>query len=419
MSMQIHRAQHLSRAQRIQTGGYYTPKALVDEVFNYIRPYLLNHAGHAVLFDNAAGCGAFVNSLKNYDYRAADVDIKACEFLKQNLNPKNIFCGNSLENISREKYKINRSAFLIMLGNPPYNDTTSEFRSGQKGKNFCDNDLLDRDLGVSFLKSYDKLEADAVCVLHPLSYLIKKANFNRLGRFSNNYRLKKACLFSSGWFSETGLFKFPIMIGLYEKNKEGMDYEYIRNFEFDVLGLPYVFKLSSFKTTDGIIHKYPNKIYEPVASPLNLYFYTFRDINSLKRNRSFMDQAHYNAIVVNLGNFYKYAYLLAFKNLFQPKESWLYGNLSPLVNEQSLEKNKKWFMQYALAASPSLQNMPIQKKQQICNFYQMEPAAPIELASLIDKIRQELKSLELQPESKLKQPTTKLIKTGLNLSFNF
>lgn len=44
-------------------------------------------------------------------------------------------------------------------------------------KNFCDEDLFDRDLGVSFLKSYNKLKADVICILHLLSYLIKKTNF--------------------------------------------------------------------------------------------------------------------------------------------------------------------------------------------------------------------------------------------------
>src|SRR3989344_5858437 len=70
---------------------------------------------------------------------------------------------------------------IIAIGNPPYNDTTSIIRNSIKDTSIQDKidaDIKTRDLGMSFLLSYDKLKADYVCVLHPLSYLIKKAKHN-------------------------------------------------------------------------------------------------------------------------------------------------------------------------------------------------------------------------------------------------
>ena len=142
-----------------------------------------------------------------------------------------------------------------MIGNPPYNDITSEFRSGEKGENICDEDLRDRDLGVSFLRSYNKLKADMVCILHPLSYLIKEANFKRLREFRENYKLTKAEIFSSALFSGTGFGKFPIIVALYERNISGMDFNYIRGFGFNILiATIHLFYLSFRRPTDILIN---------------------------------------------------------------------------------------------------------------------------------------------------------------------
>lgn len=360
---------HLTKEEQIQLGSYYTHEKLVKKVYEYIKPYILKNKENVIIFDNAAGFGAFVLELKDYEYRASDSDPKAFSFLKKNLDNKKIYYSNSLMNVSREKYNIQRDSFLVMIGNPPYNDTTSEFRNGKKGKNLADEDLFDRDLGVSFLKSYNKLKADIVCVLHPLSYLIKKTNFNRLKIYKNNYILNKGIIFPSSWFHKTGSIKFPIMIGLYERNEEGMDYDYIKNFEFSILDNPKKFILSNYETTDGYINKYPPRKKDLQISPIGLYYYTFRDFNSLIKNTSFMNKKHYNGIVVTLQNFYKYAYLYSLKSLFKPKNIWIYGNLSPLVNKNLLEKNKNLFIDYALQCNHVLKNIDENIKMEIASYY--------------------------------------------------
>ena len=205
--MQVHLAEHLPKNERIQLGSYYTPERLVKLVHEFIKPYLENNK-NAILFDSAGGCGAFLFDIRHYNYRIADCDLNACNFLKQYFEHRKVFHTNSLKEVNRDKYSIPSSAFLIMIGNPPYNDTTSEFKKGEKGQNICDEDLYDRDIGISFLKSYHKLNADIVCVLHPLSYLIKKANFNRLKDFKKNYKLLKGLIFSVSCFKELALGSF-------------------------------------------------------------------------------------------------------------------------------------------------------------------------------------------------------------------
>jgi len=370
--MQVHLAEHLPKNARIQLGSYYTPEKLVKLVHEFIKPYLENEKRKCIVFDSAGGCGAFILGLKDYDYRIADSDLEACKFLKQHFNQYNIFYTNSLKNVHRDKYLISHSAFLIMIGNPPYNDTTSEFRNGEKGQNICDEDLYDRDIGISFLKSYNKLNADVICVLHPLSYLIKETNFNRLCDFKNNYKLIKGKIFSSDLFQGTGIAKFPILAALYEKNFTGMTFNYIRNFQFDVLHTNKKFILSKYKTTDGYINKYPPRKNDIKESPIGLYYYTFRDLNSLKRNTSFMLKKHPNGIVVTLENFYKYAYLYSLKVLFNPKDAWLYGNLSPLVNIQDVEENKELYILYTIKTNPIFKKINKSILKNITKFYNVK-----------------------------------------------
>ncbi|MFH0764361.1 MAG: hypothetical protein V1927_05105 [Candidatus Omnitrophota bacterium] len=346
--MQTHKAEHLPENKRIRMGGYYTPEKLVYRVYGFVRPYFSCERKKSIIFDSAGGCGAFLSNINGNDYRIADCDGEACDFLKQRFDAAKVFHTNSLVGVDRNKYLIPPSTPLIMVGNPPYNDITSEFRSGEKGENICDEDLRDRDLGVSFLRSYNKLKADIVCILHPLSYLIKEANFKRLREFRENYKLAKAEIFSSALFAGTGFGKFPIIVALYERNISGMDFDYIRNFRFNILDSNDTFVLSKFQTTDGYINKYPPRKNDAKKSPIGLYYYTFRDFNSLKKNTSFMTREHPNGIVVTLENFYKYSYLYSLKSLFNPDNSWLYGNLSPLANVEDVERNKNLYVSYAV-----------------------------------------------------------------------
>lgn len=370
--MQIHLAEHLPRNKRIQLGSYYTSEILVKRIHQFIIPYLENKKINCIIFDSAGGCGAFIFGIENYHYRIADCDLEACKFLKQHFDQHNVFQTNSLQDVNRKKYSIPSSAFLIMVGNPPYNDTTSEFKNGMKGQNICDDDLYDRDIGISYLKSYHKLNADVVCVLHPLSYLIKEANFKRLQGFKNNYKLIRGEIFSSALFHGTGTGKFPILVSLYEKNTDGMTYDYIRNFKFNLLDSFKTFILSDFETTDGFINKYPSGKKDIQKSPIGLYYYTFRDINSLKKNASFIKQERPNGIVVTLENLYKYSYLYAVKKLFNPDDAWLFGNLSPLINKEDVQQNKNLYVLYAIKTNKVFREVDNSILKKISDYYKIK-----------------------------------------------
>ena len=361
-------SKHLLNAEQVKFGSFYTPKKIVNTVHALIKSY--KDYPKAVIFDNAAGAGAFIKEEDKITYKAAEFDPIAGEFLKKKLSKKNLFIENAISNVSRKKYKIRHSDFLIQIGNPPYNDITSAYKNGKKGGNICDEDLFDRDLGISFLKSYNKLQSNVVCVLHPLSYLIKSANFKRLKLFSQNYKLKKGILFSSALFQNVSNMSFPIVIALYEKNSNGMKYDEIKNFKFSILDSKKAFKLSDYANVDSFIRKYPPKKIDRQISDMGIYYYTFRDINSLIRNKGFHTQKEKNSIVVHLEDLYKYAYLFSFKKLFRPKDMWIYGNLSPLGYKRSIEENKKLFLKYALFSEKKIfSSLGTQVINKILNFY--------------------------------------------------
>lgn len=379
---------HLDQKSIIEAGSFYTPRHLVDEVGKMIQPYL-DENDNPIIFDSSVGGGAFTQLMDGYDYRMADSDAVSCNILSAFADRNRVFHSNSLHEVSREKYLIPEDAYLIQIGNPPYNDTTSAYKKGEKGANECDPDLFDRDLGVSFLRSYAKLDSNLVCVLHPLAYLVKETNFKRLRTFRENYILRDAVIFSSSTFSGTGKGKFPIIIGLYEKNHEGMDYEFIRDFQFRILDTSKTFQLSKHETTDGFITKYPPRKNDPKESPIGLYYYTFRDINSLLRSASFQTQPHYNAIVVTLENLYQYAYLFALRSLFNPTDRWLYGNLSPLIDRTFVEEHQSELVRYAMAQHPAFSDLPEKTLNQIRSYYGVREK---EISSVIVDIEAELKT---------------------------
>lgn len=322
---------HLSKEDIIKNGSIFTPEYIVNLVLNLCRPYITQST---VFGDLGAGYGAFIDAFKSLNCRifGTDCDETSINFLRQNFDNINFYYENSLQNILREKYSLTIDDELFIIGNPPYNDTTSKYKKGEKGTLICDEDVKSRDFGISFLKAYNKLSAKYICVLHPLAYLIKKSNFNSLKEFKDNYKLLKGVIFSSSEFEsiKKGNSEFPVVAALYEKNKSGMDYEYIKNFEFKILNSENTFTLASFKTIDGIVNKYPKK--EKLGL---LQFYTLRDMNALLRNAAFIDGNISNGLDVTLDNLPEYAWLFFLKNNFSPSSyQFLYGNLSPLWTDK-------------------------------------------------------------------------------------
>ncbi|MCD8213434.1 MAG: SAM-dependent methyltransferase [Campylobacter sp.] len=186
---------HLNRTQTINLGSYYTPKFIVNIAYDMLEKYV--NLSDFKLLDSSCGYGDFF--IKDLDYIGADIDEGA---LKKVSSKARIFQTNSLLNLSREKFALSQNDKLVIIGNPPYND---------KELYAVDKNLMHRDLGISFMRSYEVLKPEFICVLHPLSYLIKRTNFASLAKFKDNYRLIDGVVISSEIFTPASSTFFPIL----------------------------------------------------------------------------------------------------------------------------------------------------------------------------------------------------------------
>jgi len=346
----------LDDRKKSNLGKYFTPAHLVETVHSLVRPYLKHDS---IVLDPAAGCGAFLEPFSDHKVIGADIDPSLVHLLSA-LGFKGMRCDNSLLNVSRRKYGLSSSDHLAVVGNPPYNDVTSRNKKfGKKAKDkieiHTDPDLACRDYGLSFLRALNKLKADVIGMLHPLSFLIKESNFRRLTAgpeeaslfsedrpFAENYTLKKGIIFSSAEFSDTSRTPFPILAALYLRSDTGMTYEDVRRFSFDILNEDTKFCLETIETIDdgGFIRKYPpagpdkNK-----RSDMGLYMYNFRDINSLLSGANLTEKEDFEAhVTIHENTFYQYAYLNSFKRYFE--KDFRFGNLSPIVERRALESDE-------------------------------------------------------------------------------
>lgn len=347
---------HLSREEIIKSGSFYTGPELVELVYNQIAKYI---SKDTIIGDFGSGYGSFIEKFKDCGKKCFGTEYNDLSFqlLEKEYPTINFYHENSLLNVNREKYGLTDTDKLIIVGNPPYNDTTSIFKKGEKGKLVCDSDLASRDFGISFLKAYNKLRAEYVCILHPLAYLIKKQNFNALGNFKDNYKLLSATIFSSKEFESIKKTNsdFPVVSALYKRDSNGITYEDIKNFKFSIYRSNKKFILSNILTIDGLVNKYPtnhkkdNSINQinlldtiSNANTHRLQFYTLRDMNALLRNASFVEGIIPNGIDVTLENLYQYSWLYFLKTNFNPsKNKFLYGNLSPLYTKKIEEDSFK------------------------------------------------------------------------------
>ena len=389
---------HLAYESRVNLGSYYTPPEIVNIAWEVIAPYLNSQT---TVIDSACGYGDFLKSCGQAITIGCDIDETAIDVAKKgNDNQVRFFQTNALCNVSREKFGIPEQSYLIVVGNPPYNDKTSLIRHNIKDVGFdIDEDLTCRDLGISFLRSYNKLEADLICVLHPLSYLIKPTNFRHLKAFTANYRLIDGLLISSGEFPESAKHTpFPIVLALYQRDTQGMEYSFIRSFRFRIAdtdnkkraapikpqrGAMSIegFCLGDFDYINNYIDKYPKKkrptsdysLFPSVEGDTHhsekddsLFFWTMRDINALKRNRTFVENYSANTIVIDKRKLDYYAYIDVFKRNLH-RLPFYFGNCDVLIDDELFKQYKSAFISDTVSHHPFLkkhfQIKPIEKQQ--------------------------------------------------------
>lgn len=324
---------HLNHYDTINLGSFYTPRFIVEIAYKMLKNYA--DLSKFLLFDSSCGYGDFF--IENLRYLGADIDAAALKKVNQKIHTINT---NSLLNVSRAKFNINDNEQLIIIGNPPYNDKTSIIRNNIKKNLFdIDRNLIFRDLGISFLRSYAVLNPEFVCVLHPLSYIIKRANFVALADFKAKYRLLDDLIISSEIFTPKSKTFFPIIIALYVKNSQGMDYEFIKNYTFKTYE-GQKFRLNNFDFITNYVSKYPNH-YDKRKEVA--FFHTLRDINALKRNQTFMNEQNSNSIKVFAENLKYYCYIHHFKQ-FAAKLPYYFGNLDIFINNAEFLKISDSFL---------------------------------------------------------------------------
>ena len=305
---------HLGVVGRVNLGSFYTPSIYV----RLVSKWLLSHGiGKGwTIADLSCGYGAFfelsdVEGLHECRYVGNDIDHEAVEKARTLFPCVHWSELNALVDVSRAKFGIGDDERLVVVGNPPYNDVTSQINQKIKTNGqTIDPDLKTRDLGMSSLLAYDKIAAEYVVVLHPLSYLIKKSNFLATQKFFGNYKLLEHIVFSSQEFAGTSkLAGFPVIVAMYKRVEgKGLAYDDVVKTWFSTVEGTR-FSLSGFDYVTDEIDKYPGRSrYTP-----EILFYTMRDINALRRSRTFIRERIANAIDVNPDKLAYYCYIDCFK----------------------------------------------------------------------------------------------------------
>jgi DNA modification methylase len=328
---------HLTYKDKTNLGSFYTPNHLVVKVYELVN----NHnilSDIDVILEPSCGYGAFFNVQTQNEIRfiGADIDKESLNVAQQEHPEVEFLCVNALHNVSRKNYGIKDNEKILIVGNPPYNDKTSHIKNDVKEETSypVDTDLQTRDIGLSSLLAYAKLQPEYIAVLHPLSYLIKKTNFGILRRLTSKYKLLDALVFSSQEFPDTSRDTgFPLLIALYQKDRNGMEYAALENYRFPTLEGNY-FSLKQFDYIDNYISKYPGKFKQPNFN--GYLFYTLRDINALKRSRTFIKEDIPNAIQIQPDKLPYYHYVDVFKDTIETLPYYM-GNMSiPIANKMFL-----------------------------------------------------------------------------------
>lgn len=132
---------------------------------------------------------------------------------------------------------------------------------------------------------------------------------------------------------------FPIIIALYRQDSAGMDFNFIQNYRFRTIENQH-FCLKDFDFITNYVSKYPNPRDKRNAVA---FFYTLRDINALKRNKTFLPNQSANAIKVFSENLKYYIYIHFFKK-YCANLPYFLGNLDIFIDNEAFLKIENEFL---------------------------------------------------------------------------
>ena len=113
-----------------------------------------------------------------------------------------------------------------------------------------------------------------------------------------------------------------------------MDYDFIKNFNFQTIGGKN-FRLNDFDFISNYIDKYPNKK-RVASSQIKAMFYTMRDINALRRSKTFMNKENSNTIFVPQDKYSLYCYVDVFKK-FLAHIPYYFGNCDVMIDYEKFK----------------------------------------------------------------------------------
>lgn len=364
----INQVEHLPRNHIVNRGSFYTPEKFIRIAAEWLKKHRLNDS--YIIMDTSCGYGAFFR-LQSYfpgnRYIGNDIDPVASEAAKRNFPFITVFNTNALCRVRRAMFNLDDEPVCI-VGNPPYNDVTSQIgREIKTDKHETDKDIRSRDLGLSFLKSYSKLSADYVLILHPLSYLLKKTNFSSARTFFDHYKILESIVFSSHEFADTSRAgEFPIIMALYKRTpRGGLTRGTVLNYLFQTIE-GHSFCMADFDYIVDYIHKYPG----PTRYTPEILFYTMRDINALKRSRTFIRERCANAIDVDPAKLAYYCYVDLFKK-YASAPYWM-GNFDVPFNAKKFSRYTDDILALSKSLHPEVfgkQGPPPEKAEQRVKKY--------------------------------------------------
>ncbi|MCD8298683.1 MAG: N-6 DNA methylase [Opitutae bacterium] len=354
---------HLSRRETVNLGSFYTPPHLVHVVAEMIRRNIAPDFSpqDLTILDSSCGYGAFFSKemrdiVPARRFVGGDIDRRALAVAAQENPDAEFVAANALSQISRDKYGIGNNEPLLIVANPPYNDVTSLVNNAIKSNAPCEIDagVRTRDLGISFLLSFAKLTPEFVAVLHPLSYLIKHANFGLLAPFFANYALADSIVANSHEFSGTSRGTgFPIVVALYKRDCGGWHYRDVEAHNFHTLE-GATFSLADFGYVKNYISKYPSRQQRATTDRADAFkFFAMRDINALKRSRTFISDDNANAVVVPDDKLEYYCYVDIFKD-FAGTLPYYFGNFDVMFDHEKFLAIKGDFLALSIDKHPEI-----------------------------------------------------------------